>query len=224
MKATWILGLLFLTAAITNASDSLMTVRNCAVRTCQILNIDTTGTGKFDSTLLNQFATDGAMRAYTDLGVAKSKKIAISGGISSYLVDAGLLWVRGALFDTNYAFAGLMEIDPDSFSNKQYWSNLQGTLTRPTYYIRHGDSIMIIPRPPDNDSLYIFYFAREAFPYADTVSIQISSEQRMAAIYATAIFIELRRRNFEAVGMFEQFYQQEIGRLREKFEISGVRQ
>ena len=223
MKATLILFGLLLTAAITNASDSLLTVRECVVRTCWILNIDTTGTDKLDSALLHQFATDGVMKAYTDLGSPMAKKIAISDGTSGYLVDDGLLWVRGAIFDTNSTFNGLIEIEPDSFGNRQYFNNLSGTLDRPKYFIRHGDSIVIVPRPVSDDSLYIFYFGRGAFPYADTVSITIPSEYRMAAVYATATYIELRRRNFDAMAAYEQLYEKEIIRLRRKFEIAGIK-
>lgn len=205
------------------ASDSLLTVREVAVKTYQLLSLDTSGVADLDSALMHRFATDGSIRAYTDLGDPKAKKIAITKDLSAYEVDAAMISIRGIVFDTNQTFRALREVFPERLNDLTYYSNLEGAVMRPSYYIRHGDSVVILPTPKGNDSIYVFYFARGKFPYADTVAVVIPSEYRMAAIYATMIYCQLRMDNYEKVEFLEKLYATEIIRLRSRFEFADIK-
>lgn len=208
-----------LLVASASASDSLLTVREIGVRAYQFLSLDTSGVGDLDSALMNQFATDGAIRAYTDIGDPKGKMIPILRNTTGYLVDDALISIRGIVFDTNQTFRALREVIPERLTDLTYYSNLEGTLMRPSYYVRHGDSVRIYPPPKSNDSMYVFYFARGKFPYADTVAVTIPSEYRMAAIYATMIYGEIRRQNYDKVPVLEGLYDKEVIRIRSRFEF-----
>ena len=126
------------------------------------------------------------------------------------------------MLDTNNNYQVLKRIDPAKLSDESYYSTLIGTFARPKFYIRHGDSINLVPPPAKNDTLKVFYFARGSFPYSDTVNIILPSEYRWAVVYAAAGMCELRRGNFDKAEAFEKLYQQEVARLRTRFELEGI--
>lgn len=206
------------------ASDSLMDIREYMTRTYEVLNVDTNGTNILDTGTVRKFVFDGAWRAYADLGDPRTGKYAVTAGSSGIHIDEGLIWIVGIVLDSNTSFQAMMQVDLTKLDDLNYYSSLEGEQERPRYYIRHGDSINIYPRPGEEDSITVFYFARGEFPSgarSDTVSIIMPSEYRFAVIYASAIYCEVRRRNLDGVGFFEKLYQQEVVRLRSRFELEG---
>lgn len=205
-----------------SASDSLVTVKQYRSRVYELLSCDTTGTSVLDTGLVRRYVQDGVIRAYTDVGIAKSKKMKLTRGTASYLVDAGLTWIKGITLDTNGDFAAMKEIQVSKLSDESYYSTLVGKGSRPEFFIRHGDSIRIYPTPQGTDSLYIFYFARDAFPPADTTTILVPIEYRYAVLYASTSLCAIRMGRFDLYSIFENAYNQEVQRLRTKFEIEGI--
>lgn len=206
------------------ASDSLMDVREYMTRTYEVLNLDTNGTNVLDTATVRKFVFDGAWRAYSDLGDPRTKKIVVTEEVSGIHIDEGLIWIVGIVLDSNMNFRAMSQVDLTKLNDLNYFQSLEGKQTRPRYYIRHGDSINIYPKPGEEDTITVFYFARGAFPSgarSDTVSIIMPSEYRFAVIYASAIYCEVRRRNLDGVGFFEKLYQQEVTRLRTRFELEG---
>lgn len=226
-----ITGLLFLTVLIISsgamASDSLMDVGEYMNRTYDIMNLDSNGTKTLDTGTVKEFVMDAAMKAYSDLGDPKAGKYAIAIGGSGIFIDAGLIRIAAVFMDSMKTFKALKRIDPSKMSDMAYVGNLTGTYGRPSYYIRHGDSINLYPRPVKADTVKVWYFARAAFPYEtrpDTVSIIMPVEYRWAVIYAAAVFCEIRRGNYDRAEAFEKLYQGEVARLRTRFEIEGLRE
>jgi hypothetical protein len=227
-----LIGIKFLTALIISlfavpvmASDSLMDVREYMNKVCDILPIDSNGTKNLDTATLKEFTIDGAMKAYSDLGDPKAKKFVVTKDVPGILVDAGLMRITLAMLDTNGNYQVLKRIEPSRLSDASYYNTLKGVANRPKFYIRHGDSINIVPAPAKGDTLKVFYYARGPFPYEarpDTVSIIMPSEYRWAVVYATAALCEIRRGNFDEAAGFEKLYQQEIMRLRTRFELEGL--
>jgi hypothetical protein len=226
------IGIKFLTVLIfsllassVSASDSLMDVREYMMRVYDILNLDSNGTKTLDTVSVREFTFDGGIRAYTDLGDPRTDKFAVTAGVSGIFIDEGLIRVVGIILDSNKTFQAMQRVEPHRFSDLSYYKNLTGKQSRPKYYLRHGDSINIYPRPGKNDTITVFYFARGAFPYggrSDTVSVVMPVEYRWAVIYATAVLCEIRRGNFDRAAEFEKLYQQEVMRLRTRFELEGL--
>jgi len=227
------IGIKFLTALIISlcaipafASDSLMDVREYAVKVYDILDIDSNGNASLDTATVRKFVFDGAIRTYSDIGDPRTKKIPVSAGVAGVYIDAGLISIVGVILDSNKTFQAMQQVAPNMLNDVNYYNNLTGTYYRPRYYIRHGDSIDIYPRPFRNDTVTVLYFARGAFPYgtkSDTVTIVMPLENRMAVVYATASLCELRRRNFESSAIYEKLYEQEVARLRSRFEFEGIK-
>lgn len=219
------IGILCLTALIISgvcrASDSLMSVREYRTRTYELLNCDTLGPSNLDTSIVRKFVVDGAIRTYTDLGDARTKKVAVTTGVSGIFVDQGLIWIAAAVLDSNKTFFPMQQVDVIQLREKTYYSSVVGTQVRPRYFIRHGDSISIYPRPQRGDTISIYYYARGKFP-TDTQNVVIPSEYRFAVVYAAAVYCELRRGNFDRAQLYEQFYAQEVARLRMRFEMEGL--
>ena len=215
-------GLLILVSSA-QGSDSLMDVGEYSNRVYDILNLDSNGTKGLDTGTVKEFVMDCAMKAYSDLGDPKAGKFIIPAGSSGVFISAGLIRIVAVILDSNKTFQSVKRIDPSRFSDESYYSNLTGVYSRPKFYIRHGDSINIYPRPSKADSITVLYFDRGPFPgtRADTVSIIMPVEYRWAVIYATAVLCEIRRGNWDRAEAFEKFYQQEIVRLRTRFELEG---
>jgi len=202
------------------ATDSLMTIQEYRTKTYQIINVATTGNDILDSTILVSFVKDAVIRVYTDIGLPKSKIMSITANTASYLVDDALIWIKGITLDTNEFFSSLREIDVSRLSEASYYNDLSGQSSRTRFYIRHGDSIRLYPPPTEDDSMYVFYFARGAFPaVVDTISI--SSECRMAILYATAEMCNIRRGMYNDADYFAKKYNEEVVRVRRKFEVEG---
>lgn len=206
------------------ASDSLQTVTQYGVRIYEVLNCDTNGTAVLDTHTVRKFARDAAIKAYTDIGIPKGKKIAIVNGTSGYLVDAALIWIKGIVFDTNGDFRALREIAVERLSDQTYYSSLVGTGARPEYYARHGDSIRIFPEPATNDSIYVFYFARDKFPAANADTINIPIEYKDAVVWAGAGYCAVRMNRPDLIQLFGALYKEEVMRVRGKMEFEGVSQ
>lgn len=205
------------------AADSLMTVQEYQTKIYQAISADTNGTDLLDDALVMSYAKDAITRVYTDIGLPMQKKITITDGDAAYLVDNGLVWVKGATFDTNQTFSSLRPIEAWRLTDESYYSNLEGTYARPKFYIRQGDSITLYPAPEYNDTIYVFYFARGAFPATDTTTISVPLEMRQAIIYAGAELCQIRRSNWAAADKFHERYMNEVARIRTKFEIEGNR-
>jgi hypothetical protein len=199
-----------------------MTVTEYRVKVLEVLNADTTGTAVLDTHTVNRFVRDGAIRAYTDIGIPKGKKIALVKNTGGYLVDAGLLWIRGIVVDTADEFMAMREIQVSQLSDANYYNSLKGEIARPGFYIRHGDSIRIYPIPQATDSIYVFYFARAKYPAANADTVTIGTEQRFAVIYAAAAYCCARAGRSDKWKFFEDLYTQEVMRLRSRFEFEGL--
>ena len=221
------IGITCLTALIISgfcqASDSLMSVREYRTRTYELLNCDTLGPSNLDTAVARKFVVDAAIRAYSDLGDARTKKVAVTAGVSGIFVDQGLIWIAAAVLDSNKTFFPMQQVDVVQLREKTYYSSVTGIQVRPRYFIRHGDSISIYPRPQAKDTISVYYYARGKFP-TDTQNVVIPAEYRFAVIYAAASLCELRRGNFDRVQLYEQLYDKEILRLRTRFEMEGLRE
>ena len=215
-----LIGSLLVSSAV--ASDSLMDSREYMTKTYNVLNVDTNGTKMLDTVTVKGFVFDAAMKAYSDLGDPRAGKYVITAKTPGVFISAGLISIVVAMLDTNNNYQVLKRIDPAKLSDESYYSTLIGTFARPKFYIRHGDSINLVPPPAKNDTLKVFYFARGSFPYSDTVNIILPSEYRWAVVYAAAGMCELRRGNFDKAEAFEKLYQQEVALLRTRFELEGI--
>ena len=220
---TVLIGSLLVTSA--TASDSLMDSREYMTKTYNVLNVDTNGTKTLDTATVRGFVFDAAMKAYSDLGDPRAGKYVITAKTPGVFISEGLIRIMVAILDTNNTYQVLKRIDPAKLSDESYYATLTGTLGRPKFYIRHGDSINLVPPPAKNDTLKVFYFARGPFPYgtkSDTVTITLPAEYRWAVVYAAAGICELRRGTFDKADAFEKLYQQEVARLRTRFELEGI--
>jgi hypothetical protein len=195
-------------------------------RTYDILGLDSNGTRNLDTCTVKEFVMDGATKAYSDLGVPKAGKYLVPAGSSGVFISAGLVRIVSVAWEYNYKYKALKRIDPSKISDESYYKDFTDAdkAIRPSFYIRHGDSINIVPRHTTADTITVMYFDRGPFPgsRADTVSVVMPVEYRWAVIYAAASFCEIRRRNFGAAREFEKLYQQEVMRLRARFELEGI--
>jgi hypothetical protein len=132
--------LLFLPITV-KASDSLNTIRDIMTKSYMLLAVDTNGTDLLDTATVRRLAYDGSVRAYTDLGDARAKKIAIVADSSGYEIDFGLISIEGIVLDSNQTFQAMQRIEPSLLNDLTYYNNLTGQENRPRYYIRHGDSL-----------------------------------------------------------------------------------
>lgn len=218
MKTKIILLLALLLSGFLTANDSLLTVAQARSKTYRLLGTDTTGTSILDTATMSLFVKDATVDAQSDIGKPRAKKIVVVADQSSYFVDEGLTWIKGITLDTNNTFYALKPVELDRVTDMTYYNNLTGTFRRPQFFVRHGDSIKVYPAPVESDTIQIFYYARDKFPYSNADTIFLPVEYRNAVVYKAAHYAELRRKNFDKANMWLQLYSREIAMLRHKYQ------
>ncbi len=199
--------------------DSLMSSQTVSERAYNLLNIKTTGAGSLDTNTVYFFVREAALRVCTDIGIPKGKMINITDGQTGYLVDNALIWIKGVIADTNLTIWSLRPIELERLTDESYYRNLKGRATRPSYYVRHGDSIRIYPPPTESDSIYVFYFARLKYPTSTTELLHVPQEYRVAILYATCQMCLMRVKDFQGADYYKGLYYEEVARLRTRFEF-----
>jgi len=93
-------------------------------------------------------------------GDAENKKVAVTAGVSGIFVDQGLIWIAAACAGFQQDVFPMQQVDVVAVAEKTYYSSVTGIQVRPRYFIRHGDSISIYPRPQAKDTISVYYYAR----------------------------------------------------------------
>ena len=222
MKRLILIVLLTMLPSLSYGVDSLMTVGESRAEALTLLNLKVTGAGPLDSSTVDFFVKESAIRVCTDIGVPKGKMINITDGTTGYLVDDALIWIKGVILDTNKVFRSMKPLALEQLTEETYHGTLVGTTTRPSYYIRHGDSIRIYPPPAASDSIYVFYFARNAYQGTarpETTTVVIPVEYRLAVLYGTCQMSLMRLKDFPGADYYKGLYYEEVARLRTRFEF-----
>jgi len=162
------------TATEVLAVDSAKVVTEIRTKVLQFKNISQSGSRSLTTGIVDSFVQDAVMEVYKDIGVIKSKAIAVTNGSQAYLVDEGLMNIISAVMDTSGAGGRSMKplkpILKKNLREATYTDDQEDINIRPYYYTRNEDTIKLWPPlhtyNSGTDTLKIEFRARGEYPDA----------------------------------------------------------
>jgi len=206
------------TATEVLAVDSAKVVTEIRTKVLQFKNISQSGSRSLTTGIVDSFVQDAVMEVYKDIGVIKSKAIAVTNGSQAYLVDEGLMNIISAVMDTSGAGGRSMKplkpILKKNLREATYTDDQEDINIRPYYYTRNEDTIKLWPPlhtyNSGTDTLKIEFRARGEYPDATNEVPGTVWEHQLAIVFKTCVFATMRQGQWDVVAHWEKYYRAQV--------------